>query len=63
MSGAGVDPRCAGCGYFVQEAAGAYKCALDDCLLPAFEVGAGVVLSSGTAPVVMKHCSKRGGEL
>ena len=54
--GTGFDPRCAGCNYFVQG-----RCVLDDCLLPAFEAGAGVVLSSGTAPVVIKNCSKHGG--
>ena len=59
MSGTGFDPRCAGCTYLVQD-----KCTLDDCLLSAFEAGAGVmVLSSGTAPVEMKHCGKRGGVL
>ena len=54
MIGTGLDPRCAGCSYLVQD-----RCVLDDCLLPAFEAGAGVmVLSAGTAPVVMKHCDK-----
>ena len=56
MIGTGFDPRCAGCSYLVQD-----ECVLDTCLLSAFEMGAGVVLSSGTAPVVMKNCSKQGG--
>ena len=54
MSGTGFNPRCAGCSYFVQGG-----CALDDCLLPALEAGAGaMVLSSSTSPVEANYCRK-----